>query len=371
MSFHPTSLRLSAICSFLLAIAAGALLLAGCGGGAQETEAGYALGDPVGDSTIAAIAEANGFTDTLTQTGLERNMNQLSQGRLPMLPDSIKEQVERVSVVRFLTTAAQISEARERGLEPDSGAVGQQLRQLRARVGSDSLFRARLAQSGMSMAELRRDIREQLLVRQLQQALAEEAGPPTAEEVQDYRTDQAREVRVQQILFELPPRATPAQRDSVQQRAQAVLDSIQSGTADFGAMAQRYSQGGGDAQGSLGFQTREQMTSTFAPRGQRGQQSPTDVAFVETAFALEDSGAVAGEPVRSRYGYHLIRQTGTRTGTLADSAQAAQQLARERQQESVVEAVEGLREEVTLRVNPERVTADMAQPLEQPQEGGD
>lgn len=339
-----------------------ALFLAGCGGEeTQETDAGFVLGAPVEDSTIAAIAEVNSFTDTLTYERLQREMNQLTRGQLPMLPDSVQQQVQQVSVMRFLTTASQIAEARERGIEVDSAAVNQQLQRLRMSVGSDSLFQARLAQSGMSLADLRENIREQLLVRNLQETLAEEVEDPSASEVEEYRTDQAREVRVQQILFSIPPGASEAQRDSVKRRAQAVLDSIQSGAADFSTMVQRYGQGGGDEQGSLGYQTREQMAGPFARRGQQ----PAEVPFVEAAFALQDSGAVAEEPVRTRYGYHIIRQTGARTGELMDSTRAAQQFTMQRRQEAVTEAVEDLRENVTLRINPERVTADMTEVLEE------
>ena len=349
--------------SLLWGLLVSASLLAGCGGEVQQTDAGYALGEPVEDSTIAAIAEVDGFTDTLSYENLEREMNQLTQGRLPMLPDSVQKQVQRVSVVRFLTTAAQVAEARDRDLQVDSAAVRKQLQQLKARMGSDSLFQARLAQSGMSMVQLRENIRQQLLVRKLQQTLADEAEDPTADEVADFRTDRAREVRVQQILFQVPPQAGQAQRDSVRRRAQAVLDSIQSGTADFATMAQRYGQDNG--QGTLGYQTRAQMARPFARRG----QDPSQVPFVETAFALQDSGDVASEPVRTRYGYHLIRQTGARTGTLMDSTNAAQQLVQQKRQEAVRTTVEGLRENVTLRINPERVTADMTQALDQGQEG--
>lgn len=347
----------------LLALAlAGTILVAGCGGDeANQTEAGYVLDTSVEDSTIAAIAEVQGFTDTLTYENLQREMNRLTRGRLPMLPDSVQQQVQRMSVVRFLTTAAQIGEAQERGIEVDSAAVSGQLQKLRAQVGSDSLFRARLAQTGMSLSQLRDNIRQQLMVRNLQQALADEVEDPTTEEIETYRNEQAREVRVQQILFEIPPRATPQQRDSVRLRAQQVLDSIRSGTAEFTAMAQRYNQGGGDETGSMGYQTREQMAGPLAQRG----QPPSEVPFVQTAFALQDSGDVAAEPVQSRYGYHLIRSTGARTGTLMDTSRARQQLAQQRRQEELRQAVEGLRESVVLRINPERVTADMSQPLNQ------
>ena len=340
-----------------------ALLLAGCGGSeTQQADAGYTLSENVEDSTIAAIVEAGDFSDTLSYARLQREMNQLTRGRLAMFPDSVQQQVQQAALMRFLDTAAQIAEARERDLQADSAAVNAQLQRLRMRMGGDSLFQARLTQSGLSMAELRENIRQQLLARNLQQELANEAETPTGEEVASYRRDQAREVRVDRILFQLPPRASQAQRDSVQQRARAVLDSIQNDAATFASMAQRYGRGPGAQQG---YQSRAQLAAPFARRG----QPPEQVPFVQAAFALQDSGAVTSEPVRAGPGYYLLRQAGARTGTLMDSARAAQQLTRQRKQEVVTQAVEGLRENVTLRVNPSRITADMSQVMSEEQSG--
>ena len=350
----------------VLLLAGAVLLLTGCGGASSnDTEAPYTLGEPVEDSTIAAISEAGDLTDTLTYADFEREMGSLARRltRRPIgqLPDSVRQQVQRYAVLSFLSRTAQTAEARKRGITPDSGAVAAELAKLRRRAGGDSTLKAQLAQSGMTMKQVRSDIRQQVLSRTLQEQLSQEAPDPSAEEVRQYRRDQAQQVRVQQILFGMPPGAGPTQRDSVQQRAQAVLDSIQGGEASFARMAKRYGQGQGSALELEGYQTREELGSRFAQRG----QNPAEAPFVETAFALEDSGAVASEPVQTRYGYHLLRKTGARTGTLPDSARAAQQLAQQQRSEYLNERIRSLLGETTLRINPERVTADMTQPLEQ------
>ena len=350
----------------VLLLAGAVLLLAGCGGASSnDTEAPYTLGEPVEDSTIAAISEAGDLTDTLTYADFEREMGNLARRltRRPIgqLPDSVRQQVQRYAVLSFLSRTAQTAEARKRGITPDSGAVAAELAKLRRRAGGDSTLKAQLAQSGMTMKQVRSDIRQQVLSRTLQEQLSQEAPDPSAEEVRQYRRDQAQQVRVQQILFGMPPGAGPTQRDSVQQRAQAVLDSIQGGEASFARMAKRYGQGQGSALELEGYQTREELGGRFAQRG----QNPAETPFVETAFALEDSGAVASEPVQTRYGYHLLRKTGARTGTLPDSASAAQQLAQQQRAEYLNERIRSLLGETTLRINPERVTADMTQPLEQ------
>jgi peptidyl-prolyl cis-trans isomerase C len=361
--------RSPSFCAFLVA---GALLLAGCGGSSSGSGgAPYTIGESISDSTIAAISTSNDLTDTLTYDDLERRMSGMSQRmRQPLssLPDSVRQQIQRNALLSFMSSTAQTAEARERGLTPDSNAVGRQIRRLRQRMGGDSTMRARLSQRGVTMKQLRADIEQYVLSQSLQEELSSEAPAPSAEELRQYRRDKAQQVRLQQILFSVPPRGGPGQRDSVQQRAQAVLDSIQSGAATFAQMAERYGQNSGGALTLEGYQTRAQLGQRFA---QRGQQNPSDAPFVQAAFALEDSGAVAEEPVRTRYGYHLVRQTGKRTGPLPDSARAAQELAEQQSSEYLQEQIRALMGESTLRINPDRVTADMTQPLKQDSaEGG-
>jgi hypothetical protein len=338
------------------------LLMAGCGSGggdAEQTEAGYAIGDSInGDSTIAAVATADGgYTDTLSYESMQQMMNRIARGRLQMFPDSVRQQVQRAALVRFIDMTNQIAGARERGVDADSAAaVQQRVERLRQRAGGDSLLQARLEQSGMTMQEIRADIRDQLQVVGYQQAVAEEMEPVTGEAVSEYRTDQAREVRVERIRFAAPQRASPAQSDSVRQLARAVLDSIQSGAASFDAMAQRYGQANDEP---ATYQSREEMAAPFTQRG----QSPGDVPLVERAFALEDSGAVVEEPVQAGSGFYLLQQTGSRVGTLMDSSRAAEELTQQRRSEYLQEQIEQMREDATIRLNPSRVTADMTQPL--------
>lgn len=345
------------------------LLAAGCGSGggeAQQTEAGYSIGEPInGDSTIAAVATAEGgYTDTLSYQRMQQMMNRLARGRLQMLPDSVRQQVQRAALVRFIDMTNQIAQARERNLNADSAAaVQQRIEKLRQRAGGDSLLQARLAKSGMSMAGIRANIRDQLQVLGYQQAVGDEVEPPSAEEVSEYRRDQAREVRVERIRFTAPRGASPAQSDSVQQLARTVLDSIQSGAATFSAMAQRYGEGPDQP---ATYQTREGLAAPFSRRGQR---SPENIPLVERAFALEDSGAVVDEPVQMGSNYFLLQQTGSRVGTLMDSTRAVQELTQQQRSDHLYEQIRGMRENATIRVNPSRVTADMTKPL--PNQGGE
>ena len=104
----------------------------------------------------------------------------------------------------------------------------------------------------------------------------------------EYREDE--QVHARHILVTLDP----AQGDKADARARVRADSLAraiAGGADFGELAKRFSQDPGSASqgGDLGFFARGRMVKEFQ----------------DSAFALAP-GRVS-QPVRTRFGYHLIR----------------------------------------------------------------
>jgi len=97
-------------------------------------------------------------------------------------------------------------------------------------------------------------------------------------------------VRARHILFQVPADASPEQQEQVRALAQATRERLLAG-ASFEALAKELSADPGSKEngGDLGF-------------FERGAMVPE---FEQAAFALE-AGAVS-EPVRTSFGYHLIR----------------------------------------------------------------
>ncbi len=96
-------------------------------------------------------------------------------------------------------------------------------------------------------------------------------------------------VRARHILLRLPPDADEATEQEVREKIETIRKKILEG-ADFAKMARKYSEdpGSRDKGGDLGY-------------FERGKMVP---AFEEAAFSLEP-GTVS-EPVKTRFGYHLI-----------------------------------------------------------------
>ncbi|MBW2036376.1 MAG: SurA N-terminal domain-containing protein [Deltaproteobacteria bacterium] len=101
-----------------------------------------------------------------------------------------------------------------------------------------------------------------------------------------------KKVRAQHILFKVPQDAKQEVIDSVRKKALKVLKEARAG-ADFATLARKYSDDPGSKKkgGDLGFFTRDRMVKPFS----------------DAAFALAP-GKIS-EPVRTRFGWHLIKVT--------------------------------------------------------------
>jgi len=93
------------------------------------------------------------------------------------------------------------------------------------------------------------------------------------------------------ILLEVPDDASADEEQAVRERLLALREEIEAG-ADFGEIAREHSDdiGSAEAGGDLGRIERGEMVQPFE----------------EALFGLEEPGSVS-EPVRTRFGYHLIR----------------------------------------------------------------
>lgn len=157
-------------------------------------------------------------------------------------------------------------------------------------------------------------------------------------------TDARLKERFDAFLKEHPPqdevRARHILVDS-EAKARDVLAELRKG-ADFAAVAKAKSTDGSARDGGdLGFFTRGDMVPEFS----------------EAAFALK-AGEVTKDPVKSQFGFHIIKVESRRQQPLPTFESAKEQLRNEMSQEVMTEVVEGLRAKSKI----ERFTLD-GQPL--------
>ena len=330
---------------FCFSVVASVLLLSGCGSGSSGGEDGvaYQVGESLSDTTLALVASSEYGADTLTASQFRRQVQMRTQRLSPdqRTPDTLQS-IHRNLVQRFAEGHVMRGRARAQDLPVDSAQVSRRLKQIRSQYQSPAQLQKQLAQNNMTMDSLRSLVAERLQTQQLQQQMAENAESPSDTEVQEY-SKQNRRIRAQHILIRAGQNAPQTTVDSARQAATALIDSAEAGV-DFAALAQRHSEGPSASQGGdLGFFTRDQMVDPFA----------------EAAFALADSGDIAPEPVRTRFGFHVIRLTNA--GEPMDTTKARQQMMQERRKQAFDAELEKLVQDATVRVNPDVVDAGLAE----------
>ena len=321
-------------------------LLAGCGSGSGSDstteDVPYQLGETLTDSTVALVVSSEYGTDTLSAQDYRRQMKMAMRRTSPSQRSEEQMQETHRQIIRgFARQHALLGEAKAQNIGADTARVSARLQKLKQRYKSEEQFQKQLAKNNLTVDSIRSMLANQFRQQALQQQMAENFEEPTAEEVSTYSKENRR-IRAQHILLKVGQNAPESQVDSVRQAATALVDSAQMENVNFAELARRHSQGptakkGGD----LGFFTRNRMVDEFA----------------EAAYALSDSGDVAPEPVRTQYGFHVIRLTNP--GEPLDSLRARKQMTQERRKQAVEDQVNELLGKVTVRANPSLVSAGL------------
>lgn len=202
---------------------------------------------------------------------------------LAMLPPDMARQLTD----RAITERAVLNAARKAGLDRDP--------EVRRRI--------RRAEE--------QELQQALLSREVAAAVTEEAVRARFERDNAGRAGQE-EVQARHILVR------------TETEARQVLAEVQRPGADFGEIAKRRSIDPGAAQngGDLGFFRKADMVPEFA----------------EAAFALQP-GQISPAPVRSPFGWHVIRVEARRTAAPPDFAEVREMLRRQMMEEQVEEVV--------------------------------
>ena len=202
----------------------------------------------------------------------------------------------RQAVQQLITRELLLEEAVARKVSADDKKVDQAYNEARVSYRDEGAWTSFLADQGLTVDAFRSEIRTQLTVAALLDQ--ETARVPAAVSDQEastfYRSnpsmfDSGERRRASHILLRVPSGATPAQKEAVRARAQAILARIRKGE-DFAKLAKEFSEDTGSA-GKGG---------RLEPFG-HGQMDP---AFEKVAFALKPGER--SEVVESPFGFHII-----------------------------------------------------------------
>lgn len=243
------------------------------------------------DSVAAVVNDG-----VIMRSELDERIAQVEQqaqaqgGSLPPRSQLVEQVLERM-----IMDEIQLQMASQANLSVDDTELNRQLRSI-AESNNMSLdaFADAVEADGMSLAEVRDDIRREMLMRQVQQRQVSQRVSVSERDVERFLNQQPsqqgqsfiEETRARHLLVELTPTRNENQARA---RAEQARQRLQQG-ADFAAVAREFSDDRGSAMngGELGW---------VRP----GQTVP---AFEEAMNSLGPEQL--SQPVRSQFGYHVI-----------------------------------------------------------------
>jgi peptidyl-prolyl cis-trans isomerase SurA len=206
------------------------------------------------------------------------------------------EVLQKQVLDQMVMTRLELQQATSRGITVSDDSVNQALSRIAAR-GNVTLDQLpdELKKEGLQYDQFRKDLREQIVIQNLEQQVLSDRLHITQQELDDQlRTDQGvgdaeTQYHVAQILVATPFNPTPEDIAAARKKIDVVYQKLKDGT-DFAAVAVAYSDGqkaleGGD----IGWRKASELPTLFAPLV--AQMKPGDYS----------------EPVQSNSGFHIVK----------------------------------------------------------------
>ncbi|WP_438768143.1 peptidylprolyl isomerase [Kushneria sp. TE3] len=299
---------------------------------------GLALSLFVSPLTVAAVQPLDRVVavvndEAIMSSDLDRRVAQVRQqmqSRNIGMPD--QEELREQVLSRMITEQIELQMAERANLSVSDSDLNQAMRGVAQRNNMTlEQFADRVEQEGMSYAQVREQIRRELLITQVQQRSVAGQVNISDREVDQYLKQAGSNANVQyhlaHILIAVPQAPTPGQAEAAREKAEQLRQAITSGQAGFQEVAAAQSDGpqaldGGD----LGWRSGAEMPSIF-----------------EDVVPGLNEGEVS-EPIRSPSGYHLITLLDKRGGGNAE--QQREQIRRTLFQRKVNEELEAWTQEI-------------------------
>lgn len=260
----------------------------------------FALIFSAGCGDAAVIARVNG--EKILQSELDDKIAEIKMG-LTSQGYSFEEekdkeilgQIEEEAMNQLIDEALLMQQASKEGVAVENSAVQEQMKLLKQQFGNE-VFKQLLAQQQMTETKLAKQIEVQLTAEALFNKITGDISLGN-EEVQTYYNDNTtkfEQVKVAHILILADADSAPDKAETAQKKANDLIAKLKSG-ADFSELAKNNSEDGQSAEsgGVIDYYFTREDTSLVKE-------------FVDGAFVVGE-GQFSQTPVRSPYGFHIIK----------------------------------------------------------------
>jgi len=262
---------------------------------AEEETAPDAAGVAVVNGSIIHRNDLDGQLNIMRQQYAARGQV-LNDSELSTLRDQILESLINQELI--------YQESQKKGTRVEEGTVKQEMEGMKNRFPSEEEFKYALTQTGLTEATLELQTERDLVIRKFIDSQFAIGTVVSDEEVKAFYEShpdsfkQPEEVQASHILIKVDSQADESQKMAARKEIEGIQLKVQKGE-DFGALAREFSQGPSSTKGGdLGYFRRGQMVKPFE-----------DMAF---SLAPGEVGPI----VETQFGYHLIKVTGKRPGSV-------------------------------------------------------
>ncbi|NLV91806.1 MAG: tetratricopeptide repeat protein [Firmicutes bacterium] len=260
-------------------------------------------GNPLMDAAVASVNGKEIGYIPWYNTYWQLVQSQQAAG-MPVTADQA-EFVQYYALQQLIGHELLLQEANARKIKPSKAEIDAQLQALKEEYGGASAFAEQLAASNLTEADIREAITESLKIEELRNQVTANVTVTLDEVKTEYE-----EVKASHILIR-PDGSDDEAWNAALAEAEEVLERLRTGE-DFAEVAKEVSQDGSAQEGGdLGWFKRGDMVPEFS----------------EAAFALA-IGEIS-EPVRSQYGYHIIKVFERKTAEGEEFAAAEAELREE------------------------------------------
>jgi peptidyl-prolyl cis-trans isomerase SurA len=284
---------------------------------------------------IVAVVNSEPITNNEVRARIAQIEQQMAQQGQALPP---RDQFTRQVLERLISEKAQLQLARELRINVEEATVDQaEMNVARQNQISVAELRRRLTAEGLSQAQFRQELRNQLTLTRLRERELEARVKVTDLDIDQYLRDQqsgndpaAQEINLAHVLVAVPENASEAQIATLRAKAQRVQERARAGE-DFSALAREFSDAPGAASsgGAVGFRSADRLPPLFVqavqtvPAGGVSDVIRSGAGFHVVKVVEKRKAATPGVAVTQSRARHIL----LRPGAQVSEAQAVQRLA--------------------------------------------
>lgn len=258
-----------------------------------------------GDASV--VARVNG--EKILQSDLDDKIAEIKMGLTSQGIDfegeenkEMQARIEEEALNQLMDEALLMQQAAKEGVKVGNAAVQEQLNQLKKQFGED-VFKELLAQQKLTEDKLAKQIKVQLTAQALYEKVTADIAfdEKAAKDYFEKNKADLEERKVAHILITADETASEDKVNEAKQKAQDLIAKLQAGE-DFAKLAKENSEDFQSGEnGGVIDQYFNRNDTSFVPE------------FVEGTFKLSGEGSFSSEPVRSAYGFHIIKVLDTKS----------------------------------------------------------